>query len=147
MRTGAVLRLKDRVTVNTFDRSQFRVSDEAAKTSDTGLVWAAPSTEMTPDENRLSTELEPAVNLPIAALVTLRPVMLALVTAMLVAEKFVMFALVPLIVVMVELVPVSVPMVALVAFRWVIAALMPRMVEDAVVPIVVPVTVVMLALP
>ena len=126
MRTGAVLRLKDRVTVNTFDRSQFRVSDEAAKTSDTGLVCAAPSTVITPDENRLSTELEPAVNLPMTALVVFRPVIVALVA--------------------VSVVVFSVVMVALVEVNWAIEPLAPRIWVVPVVPKVVPVTVVMLAL-
>ena len=135
------------VTVNTLDKLQSTVIEEAANVTTDGLVWAAPSTVMTPDANRLSTELEPAVNFPMAALVTLRPVMLALVTAMLVAEKFVMFPLVPLMVVMVELVAVSVVVVMLVAVNWAIEPLAPRICEAPVVPIVVPVTVVMLALP
>ena len=66
------------------------------------------------------------------ALVELRPVMVALVMVALVAAKVVT--------------PVRVGMVALVAFKWVMAALVPRRVDDAVVPMVVPVMVVMLAL-
>ena len=93
------------VTVNTLDRAESTASDEAAKVSEDGLVCAAPSTVITPDENKLSTDLEPAVNLPIAALVALSPVMLALVATI----------LVELSVVMVELVAVSVVVVMLVA--------------------------------
>lgn len=145
--TGAAVMFAVMVTVNTLDKLQSTVIEEAANVTTDGLVWAAPSTVMTPDANRLSTELEPAVNFPMAALVTLRPVMLALVTAMLVAEKFVMFPLVPLMVVMVELVAVSVVVVMLVAVNWAIEPLAPRICEAPVVPIVVPVTVVMLALP
>ena len=77
--TGAAVMLAVIVTVNTLDRAQSTASDEAAKVSEDGLVCAAPSTVITPDANKLSTELEPAVNLLIAALVTLRPVIEALV--------------------------------------------------------------------
>lgn len=103
--TGATVMLAVMVTVNTLDRAESTASDEAAKVSEDGLVCAAPSTVITPDENKLSTELEPAVNLPIAALVALSPVMLALVATI----------LVELSVVMVELVAVSVVVVMLVA--------------------------------
>ena len=131
-KTGAVVMLPVMVVVNTFEDTQSSVRELAAKVRDTGLVWAAPSTLMTPDEYRLSTELEPAVNFPMAALVVLSPVMVALVEFR---------------VVMVELVAVSVVAVMLVAVNWPMAPDTPRMVELAVVPMVVPVTVVMLALP
>ena len=132
VRNGAAVMLPVMVTVNTFDSRQSSVSEEAAKVSDTGLVWAAPSTVMTPDENRLSTELEPAVNLPMTALVVFRPVMVALVDAKVV--------IVPLVAVMFVTTKVD-------ADRFVIAPLTPRMVELAVVPMVVPVMVVIDALP
>ena len=131
-RTGAAVIFAVMVTVNTFDSRQSSVSEEAAKVSDTGLVWAAPSTVITPDENRLSTELEPAVNLPMTALVVFRPVMVALVDAKVV--------IVPLVAVMFVTTKVD-------ADRFVIAPLTPRMVELAVVPMVVPVMVVIDALP
>lgn len=131
-RTGAAVIFAVMVTVNTFDSAQSTARAEAAKTSDAGLVWAAPSTVITPDENKLSTELEPAVNLPMTALVVFRPVMVALVDAKVV--------IVPLVAVMFVTTKVD-------ADRFVIAPLTPRMVELAVVPMVVPVMVVIDALP
>lgn len=110
------------VTVNTLDRSQFTASDDAANVRAVGLVCAAPATVMTPDANRLSTELEPALNRPITALVVFSPVMVALVD-------------------------VIVVIVALVAVNCVIEPLAPRICEVPVVPMVVPVTVVIDALP
>lgn len=88
-RTGAAVMSPVMVRVNTFDKPQSTASDEAAKVRDTGLVWAAASTVMTPEAYSASTELEPAVNLLMAALVTLKPVMLALVDASVVIVELV----------------------------------------------------------
>lgn len=108
LKTGAAVMLAVIVTVNTFEAEQSTARDEAAKVSEDGLVWAAPATVMTPDENRLSTELEPAVNLPTAALVALRPVMLALVAVSVVANRLVTVPLATLAVVKLALPPENV---------------------------------------
>lgn len=80
-RTGAAVMLAVIVTVNTLDRAQSTAIEDAAKDNADGLVWAAPSTVMTPEANKESTELEPALNFPIAALVELRLVIVPLVIA------------------------------------------------------------------
>jgi hypothetical protein len=108
--TGAAVIFAVMVTVNTLDRAQSTAIEDAANVTTDGLVCAAPSTVMTPDANKASTELEPALNRPIAALVVLKPVMVPLIAR--IVEDAVVPMVVPVMVTMLALVPVTVVMLA-----------------------------------